>query len=253
MFRTCRINAGIGTSPSLLCHQFFWDSGGWVTLGQLGAPIFSPTVQESRPLPQHTREGLDKQMVVDLDDVDTKRSPQPGGREKLESLESSEGGCPPVTRTKLTERSPPRWRQSTRSSTSTTSTGSNCSSQGQRNSSCSFSQVTCIVRRVIFVSIVIFSWRLSCVITCCTLDLGVRNPQGQEPFPPGMSGSFFTSLIFESFLFCPVLAESASERLSLIIRPKAPEHQLCSGARGRTIYTTQLWTDFLVSQTLCLN
>ena len=82
-----------------------------------------------------------------------------------------------------------------------TSTGSNCSSQGQRNSSCSFSQVTCIVRRVIFVSIVIFSWRLSCVITCCTLDLGVRNPQGQEPFPPGMSGSFFTSLIFESFLF----------------------------------------------------
>ena len=26
-----------------------------------------------------------------------------------------------------------------------------------------------------------------------------------------------------------------SERLSLIIRPKAPEHQLCSGARGRTI------------------
>ena len=32
-----------------------------------------------------------------------------------------------------------------------------------------------------------------------------------------------------------------------ILRPKAPEHQLCSGARGTIINYTQLWTDFLVS------
>ena len=70
LFRTCEIQAGIETSPSLLS---FWGGGGWVTLGRLGTPIFSLTVQESRPLPQHTREGLDvyNQMVVDLDDVDT--------------------------------------------------------------------------------------------------------------------------------------------------------------------------------------
>ena len=30
-------------------------------------------------------------------------------------------------------------------------------------------------------------------------------------------------------------------------KSKAPEQQLCSGARGRTILYTQLWTDFLVS------
>ena len=67
------------------------------------------------------------------------------------------------------------------------------------------------------------------MITCCTLDLGVRNPQGQEPFPPGMSGSFFTSLIFESFLFVQFW-QKVKVRDFLIIRPKAPEHQLCSGA-----------------------
>ena len=32
-----------------------------------------------------------------------------------------------------------------------------------------------------------------------------------------------------------------------ILRPKAPERQLCSGARGIIINYTQLWTDFLVS------
>ena len=56
LFRTCEIQAGIETSPSLLS---FWGGGGWVTLGRLGTPIFSLTVQESRPLPQLTREGLD--------------------------------------------------------------------------------------------------------------------------------------------------------------------------------------------------
>ena len=62
-----QINAGIETSPSP-SHQ-----GGWVTRGLGPLQIDSPTVQESRPLPQHTREGLDvyNQMVVDLDDVDT--------------------------------------------------------------------------------------------------------------------------------------------------------------------------------------
>ena len=69
-----------------------------------------------------------------------------------------------------------------------------------------------------------------------------------------MSGLKFVSLIRQSYfewlsLFCLWGAKKESESC-YIVRPKAPDHQLCSGARGRTIFNTQFWTDFLVSLSL---
>ena len=52
--------------------------------------------------------------------------------------------------------------------------------------------------------------------------------------------------VLEAFTFLLMLVKTESESCT-ILRPKAPEQQLCSGARGRTILYTQLWTDFLVS------
>ena len=96
-------------------------------------------------------------------------------------------------------------------------------------------QLTCIVWQVILCLIVISSWRLSWVITMLSSWPGCKESPGSRAFSPWNVRLIFQMPDVWELSFCPCWQKVKVRYFSQNFCPKAPEHQLCSGARGRNI------------------